>query len=239
MKIKNKKRTNIIVAAFLAVFVIGSAFAFTPGGPLNFNGTVNIEAAVQIVFTDADAIPSTGIVLPAPYTINLGQPDPATGFPMLTDDLYQIGSTSTFDTWLDNPVTIDGDFTGYKDAFMTVDFRGRDEVITFEFRVENTGTMPAILNDITVVDLDTGHNPSVVAAGAVYGFWFDNTFYSLADLQAGDLPPFMPGDHGYAIISVRFNARNYTGYEMFEGPFEFEAVVSYIPLSFTEAAAIQ
>ena len=48
MKIKNKKRTNIILLAFLTVFMAGAAFAFTAQSPLIFQGTANVDAALRL-----------------------------------------------------------------------------------------------------------------------------------------------------------------------------------------------
>jgi hypothetical protein len=49
MKIRNKKRTNILLAAFLTVFMAGAAFAFTAQSPLVFQGTANVDASLQLV----------------------------------------------------------------------------------------------------------------------------------------------------------------------------------------------
>jgi len=54
MKIKNKKKLNLIIAAFLTVFVVGSAFAFVSQGPLVFQGTANIEALLLLEIADYD-----------------------------------------------------------------------------------------------------------------------------------------------------------------------------------------
>jgi len=48
MKRKNRARLNVAVASFLAILVIGSAFAFVMSDPLRFNGTVNIDAEMMV-----------------------------------------------------------------------------------------------------------------------------------------------------------------------------------------------
>jgi len=50
MKTRNKKRLSIIVASFLAVLLIGTAFAFVMSQELRFNARVNVNAEMMVVF---------------------------------------------------------------------------------------------------------------------------------------------------------------------------------------------
>lgn len=65
MKIKNKKRFNTIIAAFVAVFIAGGAFAFVAAGPLLFNGTANVDAELELSIMDAGINPRP----PQPNTV--------------------------------------------------------------------------------------------------------------------------------------------------------------------------
>jgi hypothetical protein len=49
MKIKNKKKMNVIIAAFMTVFMVGAAFAFTAQSNLIFQGTATVDASLQLV----------------------------------------------------------------------------------------------------------------------------------------------------------------------------------------------
>jgi len=53
---RNKKRTSIIVAAFMAVFLAGSAFAFTNLDPLVWNGTAAVNADIRLEIIDFDVL---------------------------------------------------------------------------------------------------------------------------------------------------------------------------------------
>jgi len=50
MKTRNKKRLSIIVASFLAILLIGTAFAFGMYRELIFNARVNVDANMMVVF---------------------------------------------------------------------------------------------------------------------------------------------------------------------------------------------
>jgi len=50
--VKSRKKLNVMLAAFLAVFVAGAAFAFISGGPLVFQGTVGVDALLQVEIMD-------------------------------------------------------------------------------------------------------------------------------------------------------------------------------------------
>ena len=52
MRIKNAKRMNFVLAAFLAMFLVGTAFAFSAQGPLNFAGVANVDARLQLLITN-------------------------------------------------------------------------------------------------------------------------------------------------------------------------------------------
>jgi len=49
MKTKNKARMNVIVAAFVAILMVGTAFAFVGANPLVFQGNVSFEGANLLV----------------------------------------------------------------------------------------------------------------------------------------------------------------------------------------------
>lgn len=56
---RNRKRLSIIVASFIAILAVGTAFAWQARGPLLFNGTVNVDAELMVVI-DSAAHPNTG-----------------------------------------------------------------------------------------------------------------------------------------------------------------------------------
>ncbi|MCL2411148.1 MAG: hypothetical protein FWC97_05835 [Treponema sp.] len=51
---KNKKRLNILVAAFTVIFLAGSVFAFTAAGPLLFSGTANVNASLRVAINSQE-----------------------------------------------------------------------------------------------------------------------------------------------------------------------------------------
>ena len=59
MKTRNKKRLGIIVASFLTVLLVGSAFAFVMSQDLRLNGRMHVSAELMIAFETAQT-PSGG-----------------------------------------------------------------------------------------------------------------------------------------------------------------------------------
>jgi len=53
---RNKKRTSIIVAAFMTVFLAGSAFAFSNLDPLIWNGTASVNADIRLEIVDYNVV---------------------------------------------------------------------------------------------------------------------------------------------------------------------------------------
>ena len=48
MKIKNKIRINIVIAAFIAIFAVGTVFALVADEPLRFNVFVNVDMDLTV-----------------------------------------------------------------------------------------------------------------------------------------------------------------------------------------------
>jgi len=121
MKIKNKKRMNLLVALFAVVLMTGSAFAFVSNGALFFEGIANVNADLrleieQVAFFDQDSIWAT----PAGLT---RLPDEAVSWVVDPN-----GRSMTF--------TMDFDQPGYFRSITT--------------SIENTGTMDAQIVDHTI-----------------------------------------------------------------------------------------
>ena len=61
MKLRNKRLVTALVAIFTVVFIAGSAFAFSGNGPLEFRGTANVEASLQLEIVDYEVVRSYGL----------------------------------------------------------------------------------------------------------------------------------------------------------------------------------
>ena len=60
--LKNKKRLTTAVVAFMMVFVVGAAFAFTDGGMLDITGTINLNPDFYVVWADTTIIDPDGVL---------------------------------------------------------------------------------------------------------------------------------------------------------------------------------
>lgn len=120
MKIKNRKRLNFLIAAFLVVFLTGGTFAFVAAGPLLFQGTANVDASLALNIIEAKINPN-----PSGDTKNtLTENHVTVGNHLISSD----GHTVTFGANLSSP---------------------GDEV-NLVFTVENVGTMDAQIYAVDV-----------------------------------------------------------------------------------------
>jgi hypothetical protein len=119
MKIKNRKRLNFLIAAFLVVFLTGGTFAFVAAGPLLFQGTANVDAKLELSIMTAEVnrdhnpnhgpnVPDDQFILPLPSEVGPG--------------VHQVS--------------------------YGVNFNAPGQNAHFKFQIKNTGTMDAEIYDV-------------------------------------------------------------------------------------------
>jgi hypothetical protein len=120
VKIKNKKKINVIVAAFMTVFMVGAVFAFTAQSNLIFQGTSNVDAALQLLITDIEY---------------MGHPAHVNNGITIDTDIAAVG------------IAGHNGMLGVRTVDFTVNFNGLNQAAQFAFTVTNTGTIPARVYD--------------------------------------------------------------------------------------------
>jgi|GEM_PF-1971023 len=125
MKIRNRKKLNVIIASFMAVFLVGGAFAFVSQGPLVFQGTANIEARLQVEIMNG-----------SPLAVRVR--------PLSLDGVHGGGEL------IPSFSVQDPRFQGFGHLNMLVETAGVTGVAEFMIPIQNTGTIPAIFNGLTL-----------------------------------------------------------------------------------------
>jgi hypothetical protein len=103
MKIKNKKKFNIIIAAFMTVFMVGAAFAFAAQSNLVFQGTSNVDAILRLEITQAD---------PAHGFSGGAHIDPGNRRAVFYNDFYAMDQRARFNFEVTNTGTLPAVFDG-------------------------------------------------------------------------------------------------------------------------------
>lgn len=176
-KLRSKKRVTSVLVALVMAFVVGAAFAATPG-LLTITGVISIDQDLLLEFTEVTANPA---------------PPLGTGF-----DIYFAG------TAVRQP---GADGRPNQTILFTVDIQNPREpgTATLDFSISNTGQMDAQLAaywDITGDDIDTVEEYIQAQLDAQFGIgWFDVA----ADMPYGDVLP--PGSSLVGHIMINYNPR--------------------------------
>jgi hypothetical protein len=118
MKIKNRKRLNFLIAAFLVVFLTGGTFAFVAAGPLLFQGTANVDAELEISIMQAGMTSHSNL----PAAVGGNATNLPNGAIRLNQHLLSKGT--------------------HQVAF-ELDFTAPGQFAHFFYNIQNTGTMDA------------------------------------------------------------------------------------------------
>jgi len=134
MKTKNKIRINVITAAFIAIFAVGTVFALVAERPLEFNATVNLDMGMVVGIDFANWNLATG----NPLAVTLDMP-------MFSNYIPGLGGL------LPSP-------WGFgKTAYLHLTF-SEDTTAVMTYWIENLGTVDALV----YVELwDDGSNPYI------------------------------------------------------------------------------
>jgi len=208
MKIRNRKKLNVIIASFMAVFLVGGAFAFVSQGPLVFQGTANIDARLQVEIV--------------------------TGTPQLNVSATRFNQGDLFPSFsLEDPRHL-----GYGHMNMGLETTGVSGFVQFNIPIQNTGTIPAIFSGLTLeydYDVIYDFDNNRIFISDYLTFDIEYTFPGVPADWIDANPPFtnvidylvlQPGEFVVARVSFTYDASDLNT-NVLNNLIEFEARLSY------------
>ena len=131
-RLKGKKRLTTLVVAFMMVFIVGAAFAATPGN-LHLDGTARVyitDDALDVIITSLTEVSVTD-----PDSVGAQDVQLVDGDPLVT---ITPGLSNVVFSPNDKLVTFD------------VNFTAANQVVNLAFAFENVGILNANINGVTV-----------------------------------------------------------------------------------------